>query len=265
MNGYVTIPRFIFDDPGYLGRGIKFSKPSALIDLIQLARISDGKEFVNGRYVDVKRGQLCKSVRELSARWGWDEKTVSKFLNSLTQSEIIAYDFPHSKCGLTRIISIVSYDNWCEDSHTDSHTDSATTPTLIPTQSSSTNVEYDRKQENKNKEKNIQKKKDSASAVERLYQLYPSSVVRANGSRSSLKSGKDKDKLLRLLTKHSEEELANTIKRYLSENPGAYTKMFSTFLNNLPDYSDDGAVVDAQPELPLYDQIRNKANKPQSA
>ena len=199
MNGYITIPRFIFDDPSYVGRGVKFSRPAAIIDLIQLARISDGREFVNGRYVEVRRGQLCKSIRELSARWGWDEKTVSKFLNSLTQSEIIAYDFPHSKCGLTRIISIVNYDCWCGDSHTDSHTDSRTSPTPVPTQSSSPNGESDRIQENRKKKDSGTKVPSQKEVVDRLYAIYPSYAIRPNGNKVSLKCGKDKDKLATML------------------------------------------------------------------
>lgn len=260
MNGYVTIPRFIFDDPSYTGR--RFSRTAAIIDLIQLARYEGGNEFTNGRYIYVGRGQLCKSVRWLASRWRWDEKTVMKFLKFLENSNTISVENPTPKKGVNRLISIVNYDNWSDDSHTASHTDSATTPTLIPTQSSSTNVEYDRKQENKNKEEDIQKKKDTASAVARLYSLYPSSAVRSGGSRVSLKSTKDKQKLERLLKTKTEEELANTIKRYLSEKPGAYIKMFATFLNNLPDYSDDGT-ADVQQELPLYDKIRQQANKPQ--
>lgn len=83
-----------------------------------------------------------------------------------------------------------------------------------------------------------------AEAVERIYKLYPSSVVRVEGNRVSLKSSKDKDIIKRLLKSHSEEHLSETIRRYLSENPGAYMKMFSTFLHNLPDYGEDIFAVD---------------------
>lgn len=257
MNGYVTIPRFIFDDPSYTGR--RFSRTAAIIDLIQLARYEGGNEFTNGRYIYVGRGQLCKSVRWLASRWRWDEKTVMKFLKFLENSNTISVENPTPKKGVNRLISIVNYDNWSDDSNTDSNDDSGTTPTLIPTQLSlSTDVD------NNNIKQEIQerKNKDTADAAARLYSLYPSSAVRAGGSRVSLKSTKDKQKLERLLKTKTEEELANTIKRYLSEKPGAYIKMFATFLNNLPDYSDDGP-VDTQPELPLYDKIRQQANKPQ--
>lgn len=90
--------------------------------------------------------------------------------------------------------------------------------------------------------------KELANAVERLYNLYPASVLRADGNKVSLRSGKDKEKIKRLLATHSEEELTKTIKQYLSENHGAYTKMFATFLNNLPDYGGDSLPFNAPQE-----------------
>lgn len=267
MNGYVTIPRFIFDDPSYVGRGVKFSRPSAIIDLIQLARISDGREFVNGRFVEVRRGQLCKSIRELSARWGWDEKTVSKFLNSLTQSEIIACDFPHSKRGLTRIISIVNYDCWCDNSHTDSHTDSGTAPTPIPAQLlSSTNADdnnkIQEKQEKKEKPPKGGQKKETDNAVDHLYSLYPTRCPLRNSSTG--KSSKCKTQIIKLLRTHSAEELEAIFSRYVAENLGQHYLMnFSTFLNNLPDYSEPEPEKVAPPMTSLFDQARER--KPQQA
>ncbi|MBO7684892.1 MAG: hypothetical protein J6Y20_04990 [Lachnospiraceae bacterium] len=246
MEGYITIPRFIFDDPSYARPGVKFTKTAAIIDLIQLARFEDGQEFVNGRYILVGRGQLCKSIRELAKRWGWDEKTVGKFLKHLLDCRIISYTDSHTssekiptpKNGVNRVISIVNYDGWKEKSHTDSHTSSHNNPTLIPTQSlSSTDVESkDIKQE---------KKKDSGTyvpsqkeIVDRLYAIYPATAKRPEGNRVALRSAKDKDKLARLLANgHTEGQIEATIRRYVADTNPPYLKMFSTFLNNLPDYS----------------------------
>lgn len=78
----------------------------------------------------------------------------------------------------------------------------------------------------------------SASA-DRIYAAYPASVKRADGSRRTLRCTSDKKKIIRLLKNgHTEDELVGSINTYLSENPGEYTRMLSTFLNNLPDYSE---------------------------
>ena len=200
----------------------------------------------------IKRGQLVTTITLLSADTGLSRQEVRTCLRRLGGSrEVLS-----TSLGRWSIITVCNYDSYQEQQ--------------LGCNSVATRSQPDSNSLNKNKGIKEQRNKDNINtyvadkgAADRLYALYPSSVVRANGSRSSLKSGKDKDKLLRLLTKQSEEELANTIKRYLSENPGAYIKMFSTFLNNLPDYSDD-AVLEEQPELPLYDQLRQQANKPQT-
>lgn len=79
-------------------------------------------------------------------------------------------------------------------------------------------------------------------AVERIYKLYPTRCPKRDVSTN--KSSKCKDKLVKLLKTHTEEELTTTINRYVHENYGKnYLKDFATLLNNLPDYSEQ--------ELPL--------------
>ena len=119
MAGYIRISREIFDDPAFAS--VKFSRTWALIDLIQMAKYKAGTEFVNGRPISLERGQLCKSIRWLAARWKWDEKTVSSFISSLEIGGVITKIIPRSKGGLTNIISIVNYDCFDVDSNTDSH------------------------------------------------------------------------------------------------------------------------------------------------
>lgn len=78
-----------------------------------------------------------------------------------------------------------------------------------------------------------------SDAADRLYSMYPASVKRSDGTRRTLRCGNDKNKIIRLLKNgHTEEELAEKIKSYMDEQPGEYTRMLSTFLNNLPDYSE---------------------------
>lgn len=124
MPGFIRISRDLFDDPSFAS--VKFSRPMALIDLIQMARYKVGTEYVNGRPIQLERGQLCKSIRWLAARWRWDEKTVSSFMSSLEIGGVITRNVPHPKGGLTTIISIVNYDCFDGDSHTDSHATSHT-------------------------------------------------------------------------------------------------------------------------------------------
>ena len=92
----------------------------------------------------------------------------------------------------------------------------------------------------------IQENKKEAAA--RLYALYPTKCPVSQ--RATGKSSKDKEKLERLLKEYTEEELAYKIQRYVKEctEQTSYIKNFSTFLNNLPDYSESNAETTTQKE-----------------
>ena len=83
-------------------------------------------------------------------------------------------------------------------------------------------------------------------SVNRLYALYPSKCPVSG--RATGKSHKDKEILTRLLREHSEEEISDTIKRYVKDSTEqkSYIKNFSTFLHNLPDY---GYKTDAEGQM----------------
>lgn len=241
MAGYILINRDLFDDPAFTS--VRFPRPWAVIDLVQMARFKPGTEFVNGRYVSLERGQLCKSVRYLAQRWKWDEKTVSSFLKELSIGGFISFKFPHSKGGLTNIISIVNYNSLASDSHSDSGADS-NSKSNTDSDSDSHALYIGNKEEYNTSDTKVssysiqENKKEIREAAERLYSMYPSRCPVSR--RATGKSSKDKERLERLLKAHTEEELAYKIKRYVKEctEQDSYIKNFATFLNNLPDYSD---------------------------
>lgn len=74
--------------------------------------------------------------------------------------------------------------------------------------------------------------------IEEIYSLYPSKCIVKNTSTG--KSKHDKDKIRTLLKSNDKDVLISKIKRYISEckSGNIYMKNFSTFLNNLPDYSE---------------------------
>lgn len=94
-------------------------------------------------------------------------------------------------------------------------------------------------------------KKTYPQEVETLYALYPSRCPKRNANTG--KCYKNKEKISKLLVDHSFEELEAIFKRYISENLNQhYLYNFDTFLNRLPDYSDDsgGELFAAMPEAP---------------
>lgn len=251
---FFMIPRRFFA-PGAF-KAEPYSKREALLDLIQMAAYEDKEILVNGEALQTKRGQVLASVRFLAKKWGWSVSKVHRTLIAFQSEHFIERDTN----GVIASISICNYDLYSGGCNTLQNADRNTDDSGI-----GTNPRIKKKEKREN---DANASKEREEAVGRLYALYPSSVTRADGNKVTLKSIKDKEKLVRLLATHSEAELANTIKRYLEGKPGAYIRMFATFLNNLPDYSEPEHTAEQPPvqqETSLWDQIQSSKGKPQDA
>ena len=66
-----------------------FSKGQAWIDLLILAKRTDGKFMSGNRVVHGKRGCVYKSMLYLSDRGGWDRKKTKSFLNALEADKMV--------------------------------------------------------------------------------------------------------------------------------------------------------------------------------
>lgn len=94
---------------------------------------------------------------------------------------------------------------------------------------------------NSSKESKVKEKKGKGKEqlnIDEIYSIYPTKCPVRNCSTGKSKSNKIKIKSL--LKTNTVEELKSTIERYVSECKlnNAYIKNFSTFLNNIPDYSE---------------------------
>ena len=259
----VIIPRSFFRDNTF-NRG-KVNDLFAFIDLIQMAKQVPEVVNIKGIPVKLERGDIATSVRILAGRWGWSVNA--------TSNALLRYEKQHRvirrKSNLTSIISIVNYDqfvcnpnadeytNEYADRYAEGNTSHAHEKDNISKFNNKINkstrqieelnlFEGESKEKSKKEEKTLlsHAPHDDVSvsfsdAADRIYNLYPASVVKSDGTRRSLRCGNDKQRIVRLLKRgHTEEELSKTIKTYLAEQPGEYTRMLSTFLNNLPDYSE---------------------------
>jgi len=80
------------------------------------------------------------------------------------------------------------------------------------------------------------KEKEIKENIDLIYKSYPIKCPINNSSTN--KSKKDKDKIKKLLSNMSKDDLLLTINIYIAEckKSNRFIKNFSTFLNNLPDY-----------------------------
>lgn len=78
--------------------------------------------------------------------------------------------------------------------------------------------------------------------IDIIYSLYPSKCPTRNSSTG--KCSKDKDKIESILKTKSSHELTGIIEKYVNDctKNKVYMKNFSTFLNNLPDYSESSSI-----------------------
>lgn len=208
----------------------------------------------------IPRGSLLTSYRDLAEQFGMSIQKVRTLVQRNTNQHTINTRSTHQ---LTHI-TICDYDRYVVCQHSNQHT----TNTQLTQQSThfapaqdinilnyNNNIFNTQEESDKSKAEEDVKKKEKhtllshashddlsvsfSDAADRLYSMYPASVKRSDGTRRTLRCGNDKNKIIRLLKNgHTEEELAEKIKSYMDENPGEYTRMLSTFLNNLPDYSD---------------------------
>lgn len=201
---------------------------AVMIHLIFDANFKDGSML--------KRGQLLVKKSDLARDCGvtYDElRTVFKKLGACGEVRT-------RTSGRMVVVTLINYDSYTGSSQA--------TPNELPSSSqASPNEILNNTQsisERKNKEiqkKEIKNKEDIVTydeAVDRLYNLYPSSTTRTEGSRVTLRSQKDKKKLATMLKNgETEENISYMITRYVGETDPRFLKMLSTLLNNPPDYS----------------------------
>lgn len=235
MGGFIKIPRELFEGKEF---GIeKFSRREAFIDLIQMAAFKPKTVHVSGGDIQIERGQVAASRSFLAARWGWDKGKVRRFLDELCKNGRCNQDN-----GRITILTIADYDSYNGD---------APEYTKPPVQEKQEKPKPEPKQ-----------KDDKNDAAERLYAIYPTRCPIAG--RPTGKTYKDKQKLVRLLKDHTEQELSDTIKRYIKESTEhqSYIKNFSTFLNNIPDYSSPELPIEQNEPSETFEDALKKAENP---
>ena len=81
---FVRIPFELFESSFWLMK--PFSKKEAYVDLFKLANASGNSMYeTRGVLVTLEEGEVGTSLVFLAERWGWDKKTVKRFLVSLVK------------------------------------------------------------------------------------------------------------------------------------------------------------------------------------
>src|SRR4051812_27336254 len=80
--GYYRMHRGWMENPIFEAE--PFCRRAAWAWLVENAAWEDTQVFVNGKQIEIKRGQLCHSIRHMAEAWGWSIAAVQRYLKRLT-------------------------------------------------------------------------------------------------------------------------------------------------------------------------------------
>lgn len=86
-NTFIKIHRSIEDH--WLWQDKPFSKGQAWIDLLLIANYADEKKIFGDKVKVFPRGTIPRSIESLSKRWGWNRKTVKRFISALESDGMV--------------------------------------------------------------------------------------------------------------------------------------------------------------------------------
>lgn len=90
-NGWVKLPRDL-TNTWIWNEDKKFDKFKAFVDLLYSVNYEDKEVILNGEKILIGKGSILTSIIKLSKRWGWDRKTVRRYLELLKQDGYIDYE-----------------------------------------------------------------------------------------------------------------------------------------------------------------------------
>ena len=106
-DGYIKLHRKIWDNE-FLNAEERFNRMSAWIWILTHVNYKDGSFMKNGLLIHVRRGQMFASFVHLAAVWGWDRKTVRRFLWTLETEKMITVT-GHQKGHLITVLNYNKY------------------------------------------------------------------------------------------------------------------------------------------------------------
>lgn len=104
--GWISLYRSLGDSSLWLKE--KFTRGQAWVDLLMLANHKDGWFMVRDNRVDVKRGQIGRSILSLADRWKWSQGKVKRFLKMLENDDQIR----EQNSNVTTLITLINYDTY---------------------------------------------------------------------------------------------------------------------------------------------------------
>ena len=107
--GWIKLPRS-FRDSCFWPKRRRYTNTEALIDLALAVNYGPAKVAIGNRTIHVPSGGLITSQAKLSARWGWDRRTVRTFLRRAESAQILHVQ---TKRGIETGYTLLVIENIC--------------------------------------------------------------------------------------------------------------------------------------------------------
>jgi hypothetical protein len=146
--GYIKLWRKIKDHDFWKENRSK-TKFEAWVDLLMMAAGLDKKVLYRGEMIKVKRGQILTSKLSLSKQWGWDRKTVTRFIDLLKNEDQIRVIKKDNRYSILSICNYEKYNPLSDIERTTEGTTEGTTdaPTDAPTEGTTSKKDKRRNKE----------------------------------------------------------------------------------------------------------------------
>ena len=203
--GWISLHRKLQNNPIWSSE--TFTRGQAWVDLLLLANHKDGYLRIDGKRIDVKRGQLGWSILNISKRWKWSRGKTTRFLKELeTDGQItLKTDTKNS------IITLCKYNEY-QSASTPRSTTHGTTDEHHVVQQTDTNNNVN----NKNNVNNVNKQKVTLEEL----------------STSHVSQWLAKKRLLGKYVNHNESDILETFKNYCESKGKKYENFIAAYRNS---------------------------------
>ena len=106
MYGYIKLHRRLMENPIWTSE--PFTRGQAWVDLILKANAQPGYVRKHGSRINLERGDVGYSIKELSRQWGWSESKTRRYLKELEDDGMVTLKKTNVSCTIT----LLNYDYW---------------------------------------------------------------------------------------------------------------------------------------------------------
>lgn len=227
MKGWFALHRKVFDCDLFAGE--KFSHREAWIYLISRVAQNEKTILVDGKPLTLEPGEFHTSIEKLASAWGWNRKTVARYL-SIFENEGMLTQKRTTKGTTLKLTNYGLYDvknadGWTTKGATERTTERTAERTTERTQTKRIKSEKDKKENNNNTSTEAD---EIDEAFDKIYAIYPKKVGKTKAKarhRQWLKGRKVNGKTVKL----TNAQIWRAVSKYVQSKGDSELRFYKDF------------------------------------